>query len=419
MSNCLYRILCHKVFLPLILVFLLTGTNTGRPLALAADEPDLVGEISNLIDKGGYAIEQNGVYLAARNLHVPYIPASTIKIATTLAALEALGPAFRFETLFYRDSRNNLYIKGYGDPFLVSEEVAVIVSKLKGLGCDEINDIYLDDSAFKLARITDGSGLSANPYDARNSGLAVNFNTVNIRVFEDGTVVSAEKQTPTLPLMQKLAGGLGPGIHRINIGRQQKNSGEIPSSRYVGELFRSFQKKENISGIGTASPRKTPPGLKLFYRHRSSKTVKDLIRPLMLYSNNFMANQLFLAVGAAAFGYPANWEKSQRAVTDILREKYHLAAPEIFLAEGSGLSRKNRVTPHAMMQLLEAFKPFAEYLPLQDDLYIKSGTLQGVYAYAGYFRRPERLDGFVVLLNQKANNRDKVLDLLEKLYGRD
>ena len=103
-------------------------------------------------------------------------------------------------------------------------------------------------------------------------------------------------------------------------------------------------------------------------------------------------------------------------MTDILQDRYNLSQQEFKIIEGSGLSRKNRVSPHAMMQLLDAFKPYGELLPQENGRSIKSGTLKGVYSYAGYFRENERRDSFVLLLNQEKNNRDQVLDVLERVY---
>ena len=410
------KVFIRKYFI-LLFLFLLLMTTFRFQVSAGAGNPgtDAVAGTGGLIDNGGYAVKKNGKYILTHNLHTTYVPASVIKIATALAALDVLGPSFRFETALYRDTQNNLYIKGHGDPFLVSEEVVIIIRKLKELGWTAINDIYLDNTAFNLERSADGSGLSDNPYDARNSALAVNFNTVNIEIHETGRVFSAEKQTPTLQLMAKLAAGFKPGVHRINISKDKIN-GDIITNRYVGELFRAFQKQENIPGEGIIAPRKAPADLKPFYIHRSSKTLEDIIGPLLLYSNNFIANQLFLVLGTNKFGYPATWEKSIQVMSDILQNKFNLSQNEIKIVEGSGLSRKNRVTPHAMIQLLDAFKPYAELLPQEEGRLLKSGTLRGIYSYAGYFVENERLDSFVLLLNQGKNNRDRVLDVLERMY---
>jgi D-alanyl-D-alanine carboxypeptidase/D-alanyl-D-alanine-endopeptidase (penicillin-binding protein 4) len=369
----------------------------------------------NLIDNGGYAVLKNNNIITAHNLHTPYVPASIIKIATALAALEVLGPEFRFQTNFYLDRQQNLYIQGFGDPFLISEEVAAIVMKLKDLGCTKINDIYLDSTAFQLDAPPDGAGTSANPYDAENSALAVNFNTINIIKDKSGEIFSAEEQTPTLPLMAELAEKLPPGIHRVNINLTA-SGGETIISRYVGELFRAFQKQENIAGEGIIAQRKIPKNLNIYYTHRSSKTLKDIIAPLMLYSSNFIANQLFLALGSHTYGFPGTWEKSRKVMTRHLQMKYNLSEDEFIIIEGSGLSGKNRVSPHIMIQLLDAFKPYANLLPQEDGKFLKSGTLKGVYSYAGYFTEKDRLDSFVLLLNQEKNSRDRLLAELERIY---
>lgn len=372
-------------------------------------------ELHQLVENGGYAVKKNKVYFAASNLHTPYVPASIIKIATSLVALEVMGPSYRFETTFFLDPRNNLYIKGWGDPFLISEEVAVIVGKLKEHGCTEINDIYLDNSAFQLLEAAAGSGLSPNPYDAQNSALAVNFNTVKILIDTAGKVRSGEEQTPTLPLMKELSKGFAAGLYRINISRSDI-SGTAIISQYTGELFRAFQKQEGIAGDGAIISRKTPENLKPFYRHKSTKTLVDILGPLMLYSNNFIANQLFLSLGAARFGYPATWKKSRQVMADYFQKTYDFSGKEIRVVEGSGLSRKNRISPHAMIQLLDSFSPYAKILPRQEGKYLKSGTLKGVYSYAGYFIGKTGLDSFVLLMNQENNNRDRLLGALEELY---
>jgi len=399
------------------LLFLLFIEITSPTSYLVADdaEPDYTTAINRLIDNGGYAVKKDGQLIATQNLHEIFVPASIVKIATASMALDILGPQFRFNTNFYLDGQQNLYIQGFGDPFLISEEVAVIFEKLKELGCPKVNDIYLDNSAFELVASFDGAGKSDNPYDAQNSALAVNFNTVHIKKEKSGEVLSAEEQTPTLAVMAALAEKLQPGIYRINI-TQEKTGGAALMSRYVGELFRALQQQGNITGEGMIARRKIPENLPLFYTHRSSKTLEDIIGQLMLFSNNFIANQLFLTLGANKYGYPATWEKSVQAMAGYLLEEHNLPEKEIKLVEGSGLSRKNRASPHAMMKLLDSFKSFAKLLPQEDGKFLKSGTLKGVYSYAGYFMEKEKLDNFVLILNQETNYRDHLLQLLEKMY---
>jgi D-alanyl-D-alanine carboxypeptidase/D-alanyl-D-alanine-endopeptidase (penicillin-binding protein 4) len=401
--------------LPLLFLLFLTVIHP-QSLAIANGVESVSSpEALSLVDNGGYAVKKDGRIIASYNLHKMFVPASIVKIATSLVALRTLGPGYRFETYFFMDAKHNLYIKGYGDPFLISEEIAFIVKELKKLGCRRINDIYLDDTAFDIPMSADWSGLSDNPYDAENNALAVNFNTVNVVKNQTGKVRSAEEQTPTLALMAEMAEDLEPGKYRINISQDRRTSNDI-INRYAGELFRAFQHKENIPGGGIIIPKKTPDNLTPYYIHQSSKTLEDIIAPLMLFSNNFIANQLFLTVGAAVYGYPATWEKSKKAVAGSLLNEFKLSGGEIRIFEGSGLSRKNLVSSYAMIQLLEIFKPYSAFLPQKERKSLKSGTLKGVYSYGGYFSENDDLNSFVLILNQEKNTRGRLLKVLEQIY---
>ncbi len=398
-----------------LLFFAVLSICCQHSLSLAEVENPLAAATEHLVDNGSYAVTGQGRYIATHNLENLYMPASIVKIATALAALEILGPEFRFSTNFYLDEQQNLYIKGFGDPFLISEEVAAIVSGLQERGCRTVNNIYLDDSAFAISGLAEGAGLTDNPYDAQNSSLAVNFNTVNFKKDKYGKISSAEEQTPTIPMMTELAAAVAPGTHRINITRDIRD-GAKAISRYTGELFRALMQQENIAVEGIIARRPLPENLMPFYTHLSSRSLKDIIGPLMLYSNNFIANQLFLAIGAAKFDYPATWEKGRQAMTGFLHTNYSLTAKEIKIVEGSGLSRKNRVSAGAMIRLLDSFKPYAGLLPREGGILLKSGTLEGVYSYAGYFEGNDGFDSFVLMLNQDKNNRDKLLKVLKEFY---
>lgn len=394
-----------------IVLFLMINCYTFPGSAQAEDNSFYLTRLHKLVKNGGYLVKKSGKTILSHNPDKLFIPASTWKVATSLAALKTLGPDYRFATSFYTDNQQNLYIKGNGDPFLISEEIDTIVENLKKKKINNINNIYLDDTSFATNSPPEGCSNSLNPYDVVNGGLAANFNTVNLTVFKNGTVQSAEDQTPTLPIMHDLAGGLPQGTHRINISIDPVNV-----LLHVGELFRAFQKKHAIAGSGKIIPQKVPEGLEPFYIHYSSKKFEQIIEGLMLYSNNYMTNQLYLALGANQFGYPATWEKGKKYLAAYLTDEFNFSPAEVAVAEGSGLSRANRITPRAMTKLLERFKPYAHLLPLDKGRRIKSGTLKGVYSYAGYFTNNDAYDTFVIILNQPGNHRDKVINLLEKLY---
>ena len=367
--------------------------------------------LENLVENGGIIVTRNGDTIYERNADSQFMPASVQKIGMALAAIHILGKDYRFATRFYFSGERDLYIRGLGDPMLVSEEVAQIVTALRSRGVSAIRNIHVDDSACQLENSTDGSSNTLNPYDAQNSCLAVNFNTISLVKGSNGDVRSGEEQTPALPLMRELAQGLPSGSHRINATATGNES-----LRYGGELFSAICKKQGITVSGGIISGPVPEGLKPVYEHASSKTLDEVLTKLLKYSNNFTANQIFLAIGAKQYGWPATWDKGQRAMTGFYRNEVGLSEKDIVVREGSGLSRQNRVTPRAMLAILEAFKPHAGLLPFENNCLRKSGTMTGVYAYAGYFAGERGLDSFVLILNQPKNNRNQVLELLGALH---
>ncbi|MCX5876192.1 MAG: D-alanyl-D-alanine carboxypeptidase [Deltaproteobacteria bacterium] len=367
--------------------------------------------LESLVEDGGLIVTRNGATIYEQNADSQFMPASVQKIGTALAAIKILGKDYRFSTRLYLSAEHDLYIRGLGDPLLVSEEVAQIVTALRGRGLSAIRNIHVDDSGCQLENGTDGSTNTLNPYDAQNSCLAVNFNTINLIKGADGNVRSGEEQTPTFPLMRELAQGLPPGNHRINATATGNQS-----LRYVGELFATMCKKQGITVSGVIIPGPVPEGLKPVYEHVSSKTMDEVLTKLLKYSNNFTANQIFLAMGAKQYGWPATWDKGQRAMTGFYRNELGLSEKDIVVREGSGLSRQNRMTPKGMLAILEAFKPHAGLLPFENNCLRKSGTMTGVYGYAGYFAGERGLDSFVLILNQPKNTRDQVLGLLAALH---
>ena len=361
---------------------------------------------------GSYAVaDENGAIISSCNPDKSLVPASIIKIQTALAAFHILGRDFRFQTAFYTDQRNNLYIKGYGDPFLVSEEIVIILGKLRERGVTKINDIYVDNSSFSLSGQVPGREKSDNPYDSPVGAVGVNFNTINFKVDGHEKVVSAEPQTPTLPLMKVLGKGYQEGEYRINICRENCQP-EVQSSRYAAQLFRELQRNMAIPGAGQLGNRKVPEDAELVYRHTNTKTLDEVVYSFLKYSNNYVANQVYLVCGAKKYGYPASWEKADRAVKEALADVLGVqAAGMIHMEEGAGLSRQNIITSQAMVQTLIAFKPFMQLMQEKKGANIKSGTLKGVYNYAGYLQ-----DGkpFVIMLNQQKNTRDAILTRLQK-----
>lgn len=371
--------------------------------------------MQGLISKGSYAVaDTSGKIVAGCNLDQALVPASIIKVATVLTAMQVLGPDYRFNTGFYQDQAGNLYIRGFGDPSLVSEEISLIAARLKALGMHSVATLYVDDSAFALEGPVPGQAISDNPYDAPVGALAVNFNSIAVFKDKKGNIASAEAQTPTLPLMHELAGQRPAGRVRLNICCDGAD-GRERSARYAGELFRGLfqQTGINVNKLGGKKP--TPADAQLLYMHAGSRNLSEISAALMHSSSNFIANLIFLQMGAQRKGYPATWAKARA----VLREELTILlgpamADSIRVSEGSGLSRESRVNARTMLTLLQRFRPYRAVLRQQNGIARKSGTLTGVYNLAGYLSNGR---AYVIMLNQPKNTRDSVLARLQQNYG--
>lgn len=372
--------------------------------------------IADLSAQGAYGVaDPGGRIVDSCNVDRSLVPASVLKIATVSAALAILGPDHRFRTEFYLDDRDNLYLQGFGDPTLVSEEIIAIGEQLRLKGLRRVQTLYVDPSAFALTMQVPGQEDSDNTYDAPVGPLSVNFNSVPINKDAAGRIISGEALTPTLPIMIELGQRRPAGRFRVNICAQGCNP-DVRMAQHAGELFRALLQQGGTSVAALGGVRSVPAqGARLLYTHQSRQTLTEVSRSTLQYSSNFMANLMFLACGAKEFGYPATWKKAEQAVhRELARQLGEATADAIVQVEGAGLSRDNRVTARAMLQLLARFRPQLELLKKERGAAIKTGTLTGVYNLAGYLPGGQ---AFVVLLNQQANNRGAVLDRLNRQFG--
>jgi D-alanyl-D-alanine carboxypeptidase/D-alanyl-D-alanine-endopeptidase (penicillin-binding protein 4) len=323
-------------------------------------------------------MDAEGNELVARNTDKPFVPASVTKIVTAWLAMEVLGGDYRFETRFYLDDKRKLYVRGGGDPFLISEELAPLATELvAAIGNKPITGIVLDASYYPANLRIPGIENTGEAYNALNSALAVNFNTVSA-VRSGNKVHSAETQTPITPLaitQFRLRGPNGKG--RISLSQDP-----AVSLHYAGELIAAFIERAGGSVKGKISTGTVPKGLKPVYVHQQSRTLSQILVELLRASNNYIANQVFLEIGAHRLGGPVSLEKSLRVTNEMLAA--HRLAAAIHLEEGSGISRSNRFTARGLAKVLELFAPYASLLHGHDGGMNKTGTLDGVSTLAGY-----------------------------------
>ena len=386
-----------------ILPFAWTATGFGATGAESVTA--LIGTQDSIL-----VVDPQGSIIIAKNHDKKLIPASILKIFTSLVAFHYLGPDHRYRTEFFFDNNSNLKIKGYGDPRLTSEivlEISRLLAALIGQST-VINDLIVDDSHFSQPLTIPGISSSSQPYDAPNGALGVNFNTVFFKNTPLG-YVSAEPQTPLLPYAEKKI-----------IDRKEK-SGRIVLSHinhentiYAGKLFEYFLKQQGVELKGDVrTDRVNLSHDKLIFRYTSRLSLTEIISGLLEHSNNFTTNQLLISAGIKAYGPPGNLEKGVEAARAYAVKE--LAIEDMTIAEGSGISRQNEVSASQMMRVLEAFEPNYVLLRQKNRDFYKTGTLQGISTRAGFIA--SRNGGkyrYVIMINTAGKSTRPVMRKLLK-----
>jgi len=429
---------------------------------------DLVNEIgkalnSQCLDDRQTAVSvvslPSGRNLYSRQASASLLPASTMKLVTSAAALHYLGPEYRFETgLFYTGNRigdtvhGDLVIRGGGDPKLTPEQLWHIAMQVKGRGIRKITgNLVVDDSFFDKNNHSPSqrNGSTQRAYDAKVGALSVNFNTVATHVSPglnagDPLIVWLEPDSDYVYLNNqartKTNGGTQVSVDRIIKGNriELQVKGSMPLNaevksfyrsiddplRHAGETFRSFLRQAGVQIMGTIRFGINPQRATLLYQHQSIPLLA-ILKELNTYSNNFIAEQIFKTIATKAVGKSGSHALASQLVTHFLR-KENVNIQGISVVDGSGLSRENRFTAQAMTDLLTAISKrfdigvdFMSALRLmgregefsdrfdnstaQGLVRAKTGSLTGVSTLAGYVANEKhQVFAFAIFLN---NNR--------------
>ena len=386
----LYRAI---IFCSVLISAVGVGTTTAK-----YSHADVLTDYQRLTNTAHLVIDEQGSVIASSHAEEPLIPASTVKLVTAWLSLEHWGEDYRFTTAFYYDAINQtLAVKAGGDPFLVSEEIAVIANNLVAAGVERVSVIRLQTDLFQPDLIVPGATTTDNPYDAVPTSLAANFNTVNVQVDGAG-VASAEPQTPLTPIASKIAEELKKsGKFRVNTGRSSKRA-----TRYFAELLAVMLRHRGVEVSDVVEWGAVPDTAPL-YVHRNSKTLGEIITGMLKYSTNFIANQLILTMVAELTDTPADFDLVERYLEGQLSR--HAGWSAFKLREGAGLSPDNRLTAVQLVQLLEKLRRWQHLLPeIQPGIVAKTGTLTGVKTLAGFAEdaRGRQLP-FAVLINQQVD----------------
>ncbi len=396
----------HKALLLSLLTIAmvpLTAIPTGFGATGTEAITSLIGEEDSLL-----VVDPDGSVTISKNDTKKLIPASILKIFTSLVAIHYLGPEHRFRTEFFIDSHSNLKIKGFGDPLLISEivrEISRLLAALLGQSAI-VNDLIVDDSYFSQPLTIPGVSSSSQPYDAPNGALCVNFNTVFFKHTKSG-YISAEPQTPLLPYAEEKI-----GHRKLKSGRMVLSHVENENTVYAGKLFEYFLRQEGVQFNGGVKPDKVNPSRdKLIFRYTSRFSLAQIISKLLEHSSNFTTNQLLISAGIEASGPPGNLAKGVEAAMAYASKE--LEIDDMTISEGSGISRENRISARQMIRILDAFEPNFGLLRQQGRDFYKTGTLNGVNTRAGYIA--SQYGGryrYVVMLNTPHKSTRSIMDEL-------
>jgi D-alanyl-D-alanine carboxypeptidase/D-alanyl-D-alanine-endopeptidase (penicillin-binding protein 4) len=419
-------------------------------LALACGAEALPPSVQRVMD--GHGIGTGNVSLIVQQVgsdrpllsHLPdepRNPASAIKLLTTWAALDYLGPAYSWETQVYALGQlekgvldGDLLIKGSGDPYLVTEELWKLFSDLRRKGLREITgDLLIDDSDFAVPFEDPGAfdNQPFRPYNVAPNALLTNFKVVRFEFFpdEDGRVrITMDPALDNLTIKNRLRlaegrcrgyqAGISFNIPDRQTGARPTFSGNFPSGcasysmtrtvlqhhTYLHGLFRALWSQLGGSFDGRVRKDLAPEDIEPFFTWRS-RPLAEVIRSVNKYSNNVMTRQLLYTLGAEDGGAPATAEAGIAAIRSRL-EFHDLSPGSLQLDNGAGLSRNTRISARLLADvLLTAYGSphMPEFLaslslagldgttrrrfrgrPEAGRLHIKTGRLDHVAAVAGY-----------------------------------
>lgn len=381
----------------------------------AAQAFDFKG-LQNLVGSGDAVIVSgpDNRICFSHNTDALLTPASTLKLLTALTAFHFLGEDYRFRTEFYLDAQSNLKIKGYGDPLLISEVIADMAASLFALLEDShqmLSNVIVDPSYFDTAVVIPGVTDTPEPYDSPNGALCVNFNTVNFNT-HNKQLISAEPQTPLLPITLGHIRETGLSQGRITLSHQKD---EIVL--YAGHLFKYFFEQAGFKIAGQVLPGKVDPTDHLILRHHSPFTLEQVVEKMMTYSNNFMANQILIESGIAQPGPPGTLLKGVLAAREYVRNE--LTMDGLQITEGSGISRKNRITAKNLHQILLKFKPHYRLLRQDGADFYKTGTLKNISTRVGFIGQDEATRyAYVILCNTPGRSAKTVRNRLLEILGK-
>lgn len=382
-----------------------------------------------------------GKPLLVMNAERPMNPASVMKLVTTYAALELLGPAFVWKTGIYETGSRrgdildgDLVFKGVGDPKLTESDLWMALKAVRARGIREVRgNIVLDRGAFDPSGY-DAAKFDGDPLRAYNAGpdaLLINFKAFDLTFVPDeaaGTVnVTSQPRAaglavhanvrltqgacadPSGPQLKKKIDATGisvDGNYALSCGVKEVwvHPYELSQEQYAGAVLRELWTEVGGTLAGTVRGGALPAGARLVYEIES-ESMAETVRDINKFSNNVMARQLFLSISNQETHLPGTPERSFRAIKSWFAAKRY-GGDDLVMENGSGLSRIERISAQTLGRMLVAafrspvMPEFVSSMPLvaydgtmrhrmlhkdvAGQAHIKTGTLNDVRAMAGY-----------------------------------
>ncbi|MBD3368463.1 MAG: D-alanyl-D-alanine carboxypeptidase/D-alanyl-D-alanine-endopeptidase [Candidatus Eisenbacteria bacterium] len=347
--------------------------------------PELSGARVGVLVEGLHS----GEVLYERNADELFIPASNMKIVTAAAALDILGPQYVYETVLSAGTPvmdgvlGDLYVTGHGDPSLVFEEMVRLAESLRLRGLERIaGDIVLDDTLFAVAGPVDPDAVDGDrAYHARVGALSFNFNAVAVRVSPgassgDTAVVRLSPRTGFVEVRNRATTISSRSRSTVTVRRRSGDGGNVivvegrvplgtggrtyyrsldDPTGWFGSALVAELDRAGVAFEGTIRRGATPDEAVGIAVHES-KPVSLLVRDLGKYSNNFIAEQLVLAIAAERGHVPATTEAGAMEISEYLSEVAghgdENGGTAFRVLDGSGFSRGNRLSPRVLVAVM-------------------------------------------------------------------
>jgi D-alanyl-D-alanine carboxypeptidase/D-alanyl-D-alanine-endopeptidase (penicillin-binding protein 4) len=373
---------------------LASAIRRGAPSELQKLVSDLSARLARAMHSGKWGVLvvslSHGDTLFGRNADDQLLPASTMKLFTSAVALDRFGPEGRFKTEVLRAGtlgadgvlRGDLILRGAGDPTLsgraideaIEPPMDALARQVSEAGISRVSGAIVGDgSAFEHRPVPDGwlSRYLRASYAARVSALSFNENRIRVVVQPAGrrAAVSFEPAISGVPVSSEVK--VVNGSRGGRIGVQEDSAGLLHVTGWIGassggrtyslnvehpELFAAGALRSALiargvtvdggAGVATAPDDAVPIAV------LSSPTLERIIGEMNVHSNNHFAELLFRNA-AREVGIAGTAENANALLRRFLFEKANVPPTVVFAADGSGLSTLDRVTPRAMVQLLD------------------------------------------------------------------